>query len=75
MKNLSIKTSIENALKNGSKKKIKAPLMYEGFIIKNKLTPKGYKLQAYSYQNDVFLNPLYNSFNAIKIVIDALKNQ
>lgn len=67
-----IKHSIKNALSQGSSKKIKAPLMYEGFILKNHKTPKGYKLSGYSYKEDIFINPLYNSFEAIKLIIDNL---
>ena len=69
-----LKHTINQALTNGQNKKIKHPLMYKGFILKNHKTIKGYKLSGYSYKTDIFLNPLYNSFEVIKLVIDNLKN-
>jgi len=71
MKTLNL--TISEAIKNGKETKINHPLMYKGFIIKNVKTNKGYKLKGYSYVNDVFINPLYNSFESIKLVIDNLK--
>lgn len=68
-----IKTTISEAMSGGSKNKIKAPLMYKGFIISNYKTIKGYKLGAFSYHHDKFINPLYNSFEAIKLIIDNIR--
>ena len=68
-----IRHTVKQATSKGSESKIKSPLMYEGFILKNKLTANGYKLSGYSYKSDLFINPLYNSFEAIKLIIDNLK--
>lgn len=46
------------------------PLMYNGYIIRK--CSNG-KLSAYSYKTDYFINPLYDTFDALKIIIDALK--
>jgi hypothetical protein len=48
----------------------KFPLMYKGYIIKR--CSNG-KLSAYSYNTDYFINPLYDTFDKLKIIIDALK--
>lgn len=72
MKSL-IKVTVSEAMIKGSKNKIKAPLMYKGFIVNNYKTKKGYKLGAFSYRDNKFINPLYNSFEAIKLIIDNLK--
>ena len=55
---------------------IKHPLMYKGYIIKtrnNKTTNNETKLLAYSYKTDIFLNPIYKTWEALKLVIDNLK--
>lgn len=46
------------------------PLMYNGFIIKR--CSNGC-LSAYSYRTDYFINPLYKTWEALKLVIDNLK--
>lgn len=68
-----LKHTIKQALSNGSNNKPKHPLMYKGYILKSKRTNKGYKIQAYNYKTDIFLNPLYNDFKSIKLVIDNIK--
>ena len=68
-----IKHTINQTLKPGEQSRIEAPLMYKGFIIKNKKTEQGYKLYAYNVSTDVFINPLYNSFKAIKLIIDNIR--
>lgn len=68
-----IKHTIEQATSTGAKTKPKHPLMYEGFILRSIKTAKGYKIGAYSFRTDTHLNPLYNTFEAIKLVIDNLK--
>ena len=71
--NNSIKTTVSDSISKPVKNKINCPLMYQGFIIRNKKVNEGYKLEAYSYQKDIFINPLYTSFDSIKLVIDSLK--
>lgn len=48
----------------------KHPLMYKGYIIKR---CGNNKLSAYSYKTDYFINPLYNKWEQLKMIIDALK--
>jgi hypothetical protein len=48
----------------------KAPTMYKGYIIQKH---KG-KLGAYSYRTDYHINYLYNTWEQLKSVIDALKD-
>lgn len=52
-------------------KKPTFPLMYKGYILK--LCSNG-KISGYSYATDYFINPLYSTFDQIKLVIDNLKN-
>lgn len=48
----------------------KFPLMYKGYILKR--CSNG-KLSGYSYKTDYFINPLYETFDKIKLIIDNLK--
>jgi hypothetical protein len=53
----------------------KAPLMYNGWMIRKQKTPfQGVKFCAYNYRTDIFINPLYNTWEQLKTVIDAVKN-
>lgn len=49
----------------------KHPLMYKGYIIRRHRYND--KLCAYSYATDVFINPLYDTWEQLKLIIDALK--
>lgn len=52
----------------------KAPLMYKGWIIRKRDTPfQGKKFCAYNPVTDYFINPLYNTWEQLKSVIDAMK--
>ena len=52
---------------------MKAPLMYKGWLIKHIETPfQGKKFAAYNYATDIFINPLYETFEQLKTIIDAL---
>jgi len=48
----------------------KHPLMYKGYVIKR--CSNG-NLSAFSYRTNYFINPLYGTWEKLKIVIDALK--
>ena len=43
--------------------------MYKGFLIKQ----IGNKLQAKNLETNVFLNPLYKTFENLKLIIDNIK--
>jgi len=49
----------------------KYPLMYSGYMIKR---CSNNKLSAYSFKTDYFINPLYDNWEQLKTVIDALKD-
>jgi hypothetical protein len=52
----------------------KAPLMYKGWLIRTKQTPfQGKKLCAHNLFTGQFINPLYNTWDDLKAVIDAIK--
>lgn len=55
----------------------KFPLMYKGFILRLGKSNVNYKnnngIGAYSYKLDLFINPLYETFQQIKLVIDNVK--
>ena len=57
--------------------KNKFPLMYKGFILRLGKSNINYKnknaICGYSYKLDVFINPLYETFEQIKLVIDNIK--
>ena len=53
--------------------KQKHPLMYRGWLIKNGNELNKDKLCAYNYKSDTFINPLYNTWEQLKAVIDATK--
>lgn len=50
------------------------PVMYKGFIIRKGKSNVNLKsndcLCAYSYANDIFINPLYKTWKDLKLVID-----
>lgn len=49
------------------------PLMYDGYIIRTcKSTGK---LSAFSFRTNISLNPIYDSCEALKSVIDALDDK
>lgn len=48
----------------------KHPLMYKGYLIKR--CSNG-NLSGYSWKTDFFLNPLYEKWEQLKSIIDALK--
>ncbi len=48
----------------------KYPLMYEGYIIKR---CNNGNLSAFSYKTNYFANPLYKTWESLKLVIDQLK--
>ena len=55
-------------------KTVKHPLMYKGYIIKKVIGPDGKtRLSGYSFKTDYFINPLYETWEQLKLVIDALK--
>lgn len=49
---------------------MKRPLMYKGWIIKR---CSNNKLSAYNFRTDFFINPLYNTWEQLKSIIDAMK--
>jgi hypothetical protein len=49
------------------------PVMYNGWMIR-KHHHNG-KLCAYNFRTDVFINPLYNTWESLKSVIDAMKDE
>ena len=50
------------------------PLMYKGWIINHRNMPFGEKkFCAYRYTTDTFLNPLYNTWEQLKLIIDNIK--
>lgn len=52
---------------------MKAPLMYNGWIIRRMNTPfQGKKYCAYNFKTDMFINPLYNTWEQLKSIIDNL---
>lgn len=53
------------------KEEKKFPLMYKGYIIRKHNYNN--KFCAYSYKTDYFINPIFNKWNDLKKVIDALK--
>ena len=53
--------------------KAKAPLMYNGWEIRRKKLA-GNKYCAYNYRTDIFINPLYKTWEQLKSVIDAIKD-
>ena len=54
--------------------KNKVPLMYKGWLIKHVETPfDGKKFAAYNFSTDYFINPLYNTWEQLKSIIDAMK--
>lgn len=56
--------------------KLKFPVTYDGWMIGKVYTPyNGIRLCAYNFKTEIFLNPLYGSWRALKLVIDALKPQ
>lgn len=48
----------------------KHPILYNGYFIKR--CSNG-NLSAYNFRTDVFLNPLYNTWDQLKLIIDNLK--
>jgi len=52
---------------------MKAPLMYNGWEIRSK-NNNGKKYCAYNYRTDIFINPLYETWEQLKSVIDAIKD-
>lgn len=52
---------------------MKHPLMYNGWVIKEVTTFHGKRLSAYNFRTDYFINPLYNSWDQLKSIIDAMK--
>jgi len=48
---------------------IKHPLMYKGYLIKQ----EGNRLSAENLNNGHKLNPLFKSFDTLKMIIDKLK--
>lgn len=51
----------------------KHPLMYKGWFIRYGLEYNKDKLCAYNFKTDTFINPLYNTWEQLKSVIDAIK--
>ncbi len=49
---------------------MKHPLMYKGYLIRRR--GHNNKLCAYSWATDYFINPLYNTWEQLKLVIDNL---
>ena len=47
----------------------KYPLMYKGYLIKE----SNGKLSAELLSNGIYLHPLYNSWDKLKLIIDNLK--
>ena len=55
-------------------KTVKHPLMYKGYIIKKVVCPDGKtRLSGYNFKTDYFINPLYETWEQLKLVIDGLK--
>jgi hypothetical protein len=55
--------------------KTNQPLMYNGWLIRKVKTPfQGTKLAAYNFRTDVYINPLYNTWDQLKSVIDGLED-
>lgn len=53
---------------------MKAPLMYNGWMIRTVNTPfQGKKLSAYNFITDYFVNPLYDTWEQLKSVLDTMK--
>ena len=50
----------------------KHPLIYFGWIIRKGANGK---LQAYHAKSDTFLNPLYSTWEGLKLVIDGMKDE
>lgn len=54
--------------------KDKAPLIYNGWLIRRRDTPyQGKKFCAHNIQTDIFINPLYDTWEQLKSIIDAMK--
>ena len=47
------------------------PVMYKGYLIH--ICPTNDKLCAYSWATDYFINPLYDTWEQLKLIIDNLK--
>jgi hypothetical protein len=61
-------------MKTENKTQEKAPLMYKGWMIRRRNTPfQGMKYCAYNFATDIFINPLYDTWEQLKSVIDAMK--
>lgn len=57
-------------------KKEKAPMMYKGWLIYHRSTPfQGMKYCAHNIATDHFINPLFNTWEQLKSVIDAMKEK
>jgi hypothetical protein len=53
---------------------MKTPLMYNGWVIRQMNTPsQGKKFCAHNLANDMFINPLYETWDQLKSIIDNLK--
>lgn len=53
--------------------KEKSPLMYNGWEIRRKKLA-GNKYCAYNYRTNIFINPIYKTWEQLKLVIDAIKD-
>lgn len=53
--------------------KEKHPLMYKGWLIRYGCEQNKNKLCAYNFQNNTFINPLYDTWEQLKSVIDQTK--
>jgi len=51
----------------------KAPLMYNGWEIRRKKSADN-RYCAYNYRTDIFINPLYETWEQLKTVIDGMKD-
>lgn len=51
----------------------KHPLMYKGWLIRHGSELNKSKLCAHNLKTDVFINPLYSTWEQLKTVIDATK--
>ena len=49
------------------------PLMYKGWMIRYGNEYNQDKLCAYNFRTDVFINPLYKTWEALKMVIDEIE--
>jgi hypothetical protein len=62
------------AWEKAEKQTSKAPLMYKGWLIRRRNTPhQGQKYCAENLQTGVFINPLYNTWEQLRSVIDEMK--